>query len=677
MTHVQSTTWRPHTRKILLHCALVTTPLLASSIIILYIVYANLVSSNCSNQELCSRSEFSNITSKGIYFVDFSAAKLAFISSWSSTVSFALVGFLMAFAAYASGLELLRASVDNGDQEQLPTPHQMSVLLRVLNAELMALWDLGVYKIKSAFRKQDPDREARHKTSPILQTSVYILIAGILASLLVQVADVYFHISATSIELTQIHPLPPSSSQYQYSRGLAPWCLNRPSQGPLGPKKFWGCAITAQLAPYNNGTTVAPTNATTIQDLKNDISDLHRVLTYVSPDNIPYAVIAPADVDASRDWKATSFAVSTTCAAIPENGCVVSKPITNATDGQSNPIMLVPFNCTRNSTGIDIAGFLTSHNTATHMMGFHKYAYENTPFFNDMMVNPPGMSPQEILLRVEEEDPDEVFKNGWRVLVSRKIPSAVQANFDNMPISFQNDSRIWKHNLLGAFALMLCNVSVWDITYTASSLNITSLNPTLSNGSTSGLSSLPGTRFLGTLSNVFQDLSTGPLSRVSPSGFIRSFELGMAKAYSFPLASQLSSRPALEVQERTSKVVTRLPMSALWFLVLANLSYAVLGLALAVWAMLRVSRSPEAHQVQMRLSVAGLAAALFDREMFEQEAETDEGLFEEKRRMGIGAGKRVGVRMTEMGGSAFEVVDFRGRGVEGEMEMRRRYFGGL
>jgi hypothetical protein len=212
---------------------------------------------------------------------------------------------------------------------------------------------------------------------------------------------------------------------------------------------------------------------------------------------------------------------------------------------------------------------------------------------------------------------------------------------------------------------------VWDVTYTASGDNITSLTKTLSNGSTAGIASMPGARIFGVLANVFQDSATGPLSRVDPAGFISTFEVGMAKSFSYPLASQLSGRPVLLAQVRTSKVVTKIPAAAVWLLVVANLGYAALGAVLAVWAITKTT--PAIHQVQIRLGVAGLASALFDREQFERKAATDEGLFEEKARVGVGLGKRVGVKQTETGGSSFEVYPLRNM-TEENKGMQRAYF---
>ena len=150
----------------------------------------------------------------------------------------------------------------------------------------------------------------------------------------------------------------------------------------------------------------------------------------------------------------------------------------------------------------------------------------------------------------------------------------------------------------------------------------------------------------------------------------------MSKAYSFPLASQLISRASVLGQLRTSKVVTQLPVAALWTLVMANVAFTLLGLGLAIWAWRKAT--PTVHQVQLRLGVAGLASALFDREKFEQSARADDGLFSEKiaKDLRNNEVKRIGFKRTETGGSTFAVYDVGFRMAE-EKAMRRRYFGSM
>jgi hypothetical protein len=208
------------------------------------------------------------------------------------------------------------------------------------------------------------------------------------------------------------------------------------------------------------------------------------------------------------------------------------------------------------------------------------------------------------------------------------------------------------------------DVIVWDMTYTSVVSNITVLNKAPSNGSTAGIASMPGTRFIGTLANIFQDESTSPFSRSSPDNFIRSFELGMSRAYSYPLASQMSARPSLLAQERTSKVVTRLPVAALWILVATNLCYAALGLGISVRALMRIT--DDVGQAQTRLGVTGLVAALFDREHFEKAVNDEEELFEEKTMGRKGGVKRIAITQTKEGGVWFAL--YRSSGLKKDAE---------
>jgi hypothetical protein len=188
--------------------------------------------------------------------------------------------------------------------------------------------------------------------------------------------------------------------------------------------------------------------------MKNAVSDQHKTITFTDANGVQYALVGPANNDAGLDWEASSFGVSTTCSAIPNGGCAVSEPIANAKDRRNSPVMLVPFNCTKARAGLNIVGNLTSHNTATHMMDFHNYAAESNPFFDTSMVRLNVSSPQNA-----PEDSNDIFKNGWTVLAMRKIPSAVQGDFSQLPASFATDNRIWKHQLLGAFVLLYCNVT--------------------------------------------------------------------------------------------------------------------------------------------------------------------------------------------------------------------------
>ena len=79
---------RIENRNILLLCLLVTVPMVAFTVTVLFLVFGYKIDDmKCAYQELCSKEGLSNGTNTmDNYYVDFPAARLVFISSWSSTV---------------------------------------------------------------------------------------------------------------------------------------------------------------------------------------------------------------------------------------------------------------------------------------------------------------------------------------------------------------------------------------------------------------------------------------------------------------------------------------------------------------------------------------------------------------------------------------------------------------
>jgi hypothetical protein len=146
----------------------------ASSTIVIYIVYANIVSERCAVEALCP--EPTNATSSGNYLVDFPAARLAFISSGSATMSFALLGVLMTMYSYVNAASFLRTS-ENDKHEALPTPFHASVMLRLLNAEMTMLSELASSTVKRVFWYREKHEDTPSQSPNLIRrcSSVFIV----------------------------------------------------------------------------------------------------------------------------------------------------------------------------------------------------------------------------------------------------------------------------------------------------------------------------------------------------------------------------------------------------------------------------------------------------------------------------------------------------------------------
>jgi hypothetical protein len=229
---------RTHTQRILAGGALVAVPMVVFTIVILALVFSNILENTaCPHGDIRPEQPLVNTTSKSHYYVDYPAARLVWISSFSSTVSFAMIGVIMTMFAYRSAAQLLAASSQPNETERLLSPYQTSLLLRILNSDYFSIWDTILYsRSKSSQRagkKAGSNRDQRKQT--LILHSIGILCLGIFAryestrsmcstltnqshSVSIQAADAYLHIATKAVEIVSIMPKP--ADTYKYSRRI-------------------------------------------------------------------------------------------------------------------------------------------------------------------------------------------------------------------------------------------------------------------------------------------------------------------------------------------------------------------------------------------------------------------------------------------------------------------------
>lgn len=420
--------WEAHTWKIFLASSLIVIPMVAFTITILWVVFANkLHQAGCPYPELCPGPDVVNITSPSHYYIDFSATQLAFISSWSSTVSFMLISAFMTIFGYSIAKTFLSSSTSPVEPNALPAPYQLSVMIRLLNADLLYLWELGLQTIKSVFWNKEKSHTSKqeYRTPITLRAGIsifvvcvigrYVLQASILSSdircilrhisltqysILIQAADTYLHLTSKAVNIVLTEPL--SSSNFDYSRGLASWCLNRPTGRSYNNTNFWGCGINY----YDSGSRVRVANQSAINDVDYNTPGGPHLFEYQSDkDASQYAIIGPAAVTSDIDWKASSFAVSTQCSPIPAAACSLGNQL--AAYGDS----LWPFNCSSKRGGINIEGNFTNLIGQQHFLDAHKYLQESQPFSDQPKSW--NSSIQKFAANVTVNEINSTFRNPW------------------------------------------------------------------------------------------------------------------------------------------------------------------------------------------------------------------------------------------------------------------------
>ena len=95
----------------------------------------------------------------------------------------------------------------------------------------------------------------------------------------------------------------------------------------------------------------------------------------------------------------------------------------------------------------------------------------------------------------------------------------------------------------------------------------------------------------------------------TPEAFIATYQRSMSKYMSPPLIVHTVSERADYGHRRVTSVITRLPKVALWLLVVANSTFAILDLVIAIIAI--HAASPTTHQAQIRLSTIWTCRATF------------------------------------------------------------------
>jgi hypothetical protein len=479
-TKVLHKPWQMHNRKVILACGLAILPMLAFTLTFLGLVFSHSVKQNAvcapGYEELCPASIPLNTTagvSNANYYVEYPAARLVFLGSLSSTISFSLVGVLMAIYSYSVACELLRASQTRDDLGELPDPYQTSMLVRVLNAELLTLWELGAVEIvRAVFKLRLPIWKSDIRAARLLQKSILVFVFCLITryinhshfttycrltilSLLIQGADWYLHISTNSINL--IHNFPEVASNHSFSRGLAPWCLNRPTVGSISNRNFWSCGLSPMLSPTdpNHVSGFSLTNNSNLNRYDLGPSS-NYVLNYTttSDPKLRVALVGPPDASPDLDWAASSFGASTKCQPLSLDMCTMGLLVN--TDTKSN---YTTFNCTKDrGSPLTVNGTMAGLAYSAHYFNHHKYFTERGgPFqhLGDMKTS--INNAMSVGVNLTDEDANDVFRNPWRSLHMVSILE----DMDNLPKEFSKENGIWRDPEQSPYAFMMldCNTT--------------------------------------------------------------------------------------------------------------------------------------------------------------------------------------------------------------------------
>lgn len=207
-------------------------------------------------------------------------------------------------------------------------------------------------------------------------------------------------------------------------------------------------------------------------------------------------------------------------------------------------------------------------------------------------------------------------------------------------------------------AILLCSVSLYDVTYDVIEGNVTHMSSTLSNISVTNV-------FIPALSesgfgwpNMANAFNMAASVADTAQDLSDQFALAYSKIALSIGAGSVVKSPALAAQTRTSILVAKVPKAPLFLLVVINLIFVLLGVVLAIVA---ARSSPEAHEAQSRFSIAGIVAGMFEGDTAKTAASDGlvgaqiEKLYREYYEGG--ATKRIGIGRGQDGGFEFKALE--------------------
>lgn len=316
---------------------------------------------------------------------------------------------------------------------------------------------------------------------------------------------------------------------------------------------------------------------------------------------------------------------------------------------------------------IDFSGVVTGNAASYTFFDYHKYLYERGQSFNNRGQNFTFSGDAiSFTSNITTEEGAETFPTTWRwtAAVDLGISSRHQSLPDNMV--GQAWSLKWgyymvlSYNTTGqsmpwipSFSANKCYL-VYDVAYSAIGGIVNGVSAQTSNSTTAGIPILASMNDLGALMDLKYAVSRFVNPPSSLDSWVSSYEIAMSTLFATPLAVHTIPANSLLVQTRVKKIMTKVPVAAVWLLVLANMAFAApgIGLTLMAWR----TSDENTHQVRVRLGVPGLVAALFEKESEDRVVKSDRTLFQENDDNSI-LSSLVGVQQTATGGVAWSLRD--------------------
>ncbi|KAI9716401.1 MAG: hypothetical protein M1828_000343 [Chrysothrix sp. TS-e1954] len=610
--------------EIFLAAAILIVPMLALALVLIGLVYSHMMpTENASYVE----GNTTGLPLGQAYYVNYSATRLVFVSSVSSTLSTVLMGSAMLLFSYPVAAYLGRKS-DSEATTRLPTPFQLSLIVELLEAKLLSF--VGVLGYVAGSKKK------KVPIVPDLARVISMLLGLSVLAILINLADTWLHVSTNSVTYEQMQDVP-LDVNFSPSRALPKGCLT-------GDDSVVSCLEN----PSGSGGGGGFINQDEYVNTAANASDFSRV--YISNG---IAVLAAAKPPPDLDFTATSYGSRTSCEVVSKK----CKP-KFINPGGADASRDISFDCKADIAGLDLAGkFGDLDKSPADGDGTNtdpRNDLENSLGISDLFGFQFYNNAEKTDLAIGSGRPD-----------NSKIPHIWFAWVFVLGAGFNTgilDGDYGEVNPVGLIALqdaglgaiVSCHTDLYDVTYAFSRGNLTVVDSTLVNG-TAAEPLFDGI----TNSFVQTQLYEGLQNAASAAKTSGDLAAGLATVYDQTLMSvpgaNYTRRLPLTQRRRIQTLVTRVPKAPFFCVVLLDLLYAIIGLALMTVALLVVILGRGVRDTQARLTMPAIIAESFESPALGDDAKSVEELYAERRGL---APRRIALPRREDGGRRYkQIVD--------------------
>jgi hypothetical protein len=617
-----------YNKHIIWACLLLLGPLPLSAIL-MYLIYANLQPRNQGAGFPDSIPVDGTNRSLGDheYYVNYSATRLVFISSLSSTLALALVPVAMSLFGYMAAFTMQKAS-NTGKSSNLPSPYQFELAIRLLGGSFTDLYQYCKY----IFRP----RRKRLAVVPMLHHSALVLALMLSLAVCITVVDALLHVGTSTVQYHST--IPYLATDFNPGRRLPPACWDNAtlSTDPETP---------CNIHRGGSGANTIFTNSTEAYLTLGNQSTRNFVRL---ADDGTTAIITPPTSPSGVQFTANSYASSTTCET-------VSKRCQPHYDGGGcDACQSWTYNCTPNAAGMNISGnfsdILDAGGDIPVMLLFFSTA---SKLFSTSDADIQGEIWSAVLFALKAGSDDGMYRGED----TQRIGG----------MDYDPDKDLLADTYGNIYGILSCNTTLSDVTYS------TRTDGTIYDAATTPMNFTASAPFFGPLSYNFGDSNLGTgvnlaaASAQSPEDLAYQFARVFDRTILGLTAGLLPDKQAVSMSQIQTKQVARVPIAEFVALIGLNLVLPVLGLLLGAWAWALCVRHG-VRDVQARLGIGALVAGLFEDEKFNETATKVEGLYAEMRGYPTA---RVAVKTSEAKGSRtfVAVVDDDGGGGGGGREL--------